>query len=189
MVWSLEAAKTRLGIEPDDLSKDVQIQTALDVALNVAEKYCNRFFLQRSETVKFYHTATRVFQFKRYPILEVSKGAENAKVHHTSGHVEFAHAIVREEMEFEYVGGYAVLPPDLEMALWMIFDNAYRELEPNASKGLSDGLKKLQITGVGSVDYGTSGSSSDGTGTSALVGGMIPLTATGILDLYRLPGA
>jgi len=187
MAWNLETAKTRLGIEPGDMSKDTQIQAAMDTALSLCEKYCDRFFLQASETETFYHTSTNVFQLKRFPIVSVSKGGDGAKVYQERGYLEFSRYVIEEEVEVEYLGGYSELPADLEMALWLAFDNTYKELAPGGG-GLSGGLKKLQITGVGSIDYGTSAASSGDSG-GGFVGGLIPISSIGILDLYRLPGA
>lgn len=181
MSWDITQAKLRLGIEADDTGKDNQITTAMDAALALAEKYCDRFFFQRSETTNFYHTKTATFQLKRFPITMVTKGAEAATVHHVAGIIEFDNTIISKKITFEYVGGFVELPADLELAFWGIFDNFYSQ----ATGGVSKAVRKLQITGVGSIDYGAGGTGSSGSGVPE---DLMTASSKSILDLYRLPG-
>lgn len=189
MTWDLVTAKAKIGLSPTDTTQDFLLQTSLDTALALAEKYCDRFFLQATESVKFYHTHYDKFQLRRYPIQVVNKVSEagDFKVHGTVGWLEFDRPVIAEELQIDYVGGYAVLPNDLELALWGIFDNVYANFTASGGATVSGSIKKLAITGVGSVDYDTSsGTTVNLTGG---FGGLIPAMGLAILELYRLESA
>ena len=45
MTWDISAGRIRAGLTAGDTSADTQIQVAMDQALSLAERYCDRFFM------------------------------------------------------------------------------------------------------------------------------------------------
>ena len=86
-----------------------------------------------------------------------------------------------------YSGGYKVLPPDLELALWAIFDAVW-SATPGAGKvgtATAGGvIKSLSAPDIGTVQFFDPNSSA-GSAAGGVMGGLIPASALGILDLYR----
>ena len=77
-----------------------------------------------------------------------------------------------------------MLPADLELALWMIFDQVWATL-PGGGAGTSaagQGIESITIPDVGTIRFGSGGASGAAGGAS----GVLPLSSTTILNLYRL---
>lgn len=187
MAFDLATARTRLTTSPGDAI----IQVGIDTAIAVAERYCDRNFLYKSETARFYYYTGEALHLPRYPIEQVASttGMNNAtyKVHHTSGQLEFAGQVHFEEATVTYAGGYRVLPADLELALWLIFDNVMASLDPAAGGASVGGVGA--ITSISVPDVGTIRMDVGGAAASAATGGaafgMIPAYSVALLDPYR----
>ena len=81
-------------------------------------------------------------------------------------------------IDVTYAGGYKILPPDLLLALWGIFDKVWA-----ASSGGAVGdriVNSIQIPDVGTVKYESPNAS------MAAPVGLIPATSVAMLDFYRL---
>jgi hypothetical protein len=186
-MFDLATANTRLGIT----GQDAQLQAALNISLAMAERYCDRKFMYAAETVKFYHFAGRTMFLPRYPIEQVFSTTglpSETKVHNRLGTVEFHGEQFIEDASISYAGGYKVLPEDLELALWMIFDQVWPSL--NATGGGSSlaagsgAITSISVPDVGTLRFDTGGqSNSAGGGLSAV--GLIPASSINLLDYYR----
>lgn len=197
MAFDLATAKAKLSIT--DNTQDVVLQASLDAALNLAEKYCDRLFMYATQRATFYHVDSERLQLRRFPVdQEIKFEPKGAKhhVHKIQGILILDSDRVHDEVHFDYSGGYKVLPPDLELALWQIFNSIW---QLNTSGGAGGGstpvasgaISRITLQDVGSISYntgGSSGSGAAGNGASRIAesGSPVPFTALSILDLYRL---
>ena len=169
MSFDLETAKNRLNIT--DASKDDEIQLALDTALSVAENYCDRKFMFESSVVEdFIFKTNESFAVERYPIDKINSSENESgqavtdnlyEIDQDAGLVRFAKGYPNQSFTVNYDGGYKVLPLDIELALWSIFDKIWAMTQSSTGGGVVvGGIESVAITGVGSVKY-SSGSSGD----------------------------
>ena len=191
MAFDLAAAKTRLNIT--DTAQDVVIQAALDASVAVAESYCKRKFMRASETNVFHWVDGVTLQFERYPINNVlairdtgngtaTSSMTNSKyyeVYNSAGQIRFSGHIFSKSLEVDTDAGYAVLPADLELALWLIFDGVWKSLNSSGGSVSSGGIASISVPDVGTIRYDTGSSSSGSTNA-----GLIPATGIAILDNY-----
>lgn len=181
MTWDISTGRLKAGLAAGDVSKDTLIQLSMAQALALAEQYCDRQFLYAADAITFYHTQAARYQVTRYPIEAVTTtNTGSYKVHKAGGWVEYDIVVIEEELKFNYTGGYKVLPADLELALWTIFDTVLGANEGAAVT--TGGIKSASLTGVGSVQFDVGGATTQSGGA---MGGMIPAVASSILDLYR----
>lgn len=182
-MFDLAAAKARLNIV--GTGQDVLLQASLDAALSLAEKYCDRFFMFASERAKFYHVRGNSLFLRRYPVTDLiamTPSGLKYKLHMVTGIVEFHSATSEEEIVIDYSGGYSVLPPDLELALWQIFDSVWNLGQAAGGGGLAAGaIQSVTLADVGTVRYATGAAAAD----AAAGASIIPAIAVNILDLYR----
>jgi hypothetical protein len=85
-----------------------------------------------------------------------------------------------------YTAGYQVLPADLEMALWQVFDTVWASMQPGGGGSSVSGgqaIKSVTLADVGTIhfDVGSSGNAQ----SSSAGWGFIPVLAQSILDRYR----
>ena len=169
MSFDLETAKNRLNIT--DASKDDEIQLALDTALSVAENYCDRKFMFETNVVEdFIYKTNESFAVERYPIDKINNGENESgqavqnnlyEIDVDAGLIKFQKGFPNQSFKVNYDGGYKVLPLDLELALWSIFDKIWAMTQSSTGGGVVvGGIESVAITGVGSVKY-SSGSSGD----------------------------
>lgn len=183
-MFDLATAKTRLGIT--GTTQDAAVQAALDVAVALAERYCDRKLAYGVDTVRFYHFSGDTMFLPRYPIVQVfaSTGLpDEVKVHHRLGTLEFHAATFIEEAEISYAGGYQVYPPDLEMSLWLMFDGIWPTMSGQGAAAAGGGAIKAIRSNGASIEYDTSSGASGGFASSGADG--LPIGATSVLDTYR----
>lgn len=152
-MFDLATAKIRLGITGN--AQDAQVQLALDTAMAVAERHCDRRFAYSSDVAKFYNFEGDTLFLPRYPLEAVffTRGLpETIKVHHRLGTVEIGAYFRADEIEVNYSGGYQTLPPDLELALWGVFDVLYPGV---AGQGAGGSIESVTIPDVGTIRYST----------------------------------
>lgn len=188
MTWDIVTARSRAGLVVGDTSQDAILTASMSATLGLIEDYCDRFFLHQRETVRFNHTGTSQIQLKRYPLDTIHSitPTHRHKVDNAGGWIEFHQYVFEEELTIDFEGGYVTLPAQLELAFWGVFDSVYTaQTSSGGGGGVSGGVKKLAITGVGSIDYDTGSSASSSSGGSGAWGGAIPPMAMAILNLYR----
>ena len=193
-MFDLATAKTRLGIV--GATQDVEIQAALDASLAIAEAYCKRQFTYAAEEAHYYHVEAGFLFVPRYPIEQViSVVRENGqsdvkyKVNKSSGFLDLHGRYSDEELSVTYAGGYKVLPDDLILALWGIFDVIW-PVASGQGGGTVGGIESVSLTGVGTVRFG-GGATSSGLGQTAtavsetISSGSMPNLSRNILQNYR----
>jgi hypothetical protein len=188
MTYVLADAKVRLGILAGDTTKDVDITNALNVALAVAENYCHRNFMFKAQTDTFYRNNTNVLQASRPPIATVVSlwrdgalvDASQYDVHNSAGEILLRSVVVGSTYTLKYTGGYNPLPADLEMALWLVFDEVWAGMQGGGVVGAGE-ISSITIPDVGTVRFSEGVQSGTPSGSAS---GMLSDPFT-ILAFYR----
>jgi hypothetical protein len=198
MTFLLADAKARKGILPADTTKDLILQVSLDTALALAETWCNRRFMYKAvELETFSYPFAQGLQLSRYPLESVASvtpvgqtaiGTDMYQAVLKTGQIKSLGWLSAKQIDVTYAGGYKVLPADLELALWMVFDAAWAAMPGGGGGGASsvDVIKRITLPDVGSIEMATNSASSSGGGAAGGAGGLLPLSAASILNLYRL---
>jgi hypothetical protein len=161
----------------------------MNAALGEAQRYCNRTFFYTQEEAEFIHFAADVAQISRYPLRQVLSVYADGNLiddkqyhtHNQEGKIIFDNRIVAHTLRVKYEGGYAQLPSELEIALWLIFDSMWAVLDVSSTMTSVGNIKTISVPDVGSITYADTsktGSTNDG--------GAIPGVARSILDLFRM---
>jgi len=192
-MFDLATAKARLGIAVVDTTKDTLLSGAISAALSIAENYCDRKFLYAAESQKFNHFHGATMSLIRYPLVNVTSVAKNGawvsgyKVISSTGQIEFDHPVRHDELTVQYTGGYTVLPDDLLLALWRIFDAIWSDMPGGgAAAGAAAGsqaISSIAIPDVGTIRFEASGAAG-GAGAGA-AGGLIDNVTAALLSFYR----
>lgn len=182
MAFDLATARVRIGLAANDTSKDALLTPALQAALFFAEKYCDRKFKSALESEEFIHFNECEVQLCRYPIASVGlvdrDGSSITNYHLDSklGRIVFDSRVTAHVLTIDYSGGYSVLPDDLEMALWRLFDTSWIIISGSTESG---GTVKAITSAGAKVEFDVS---------SAAIGasGISDPFAVSILDFYRV---
>jgi hypothetical protein len=190
-MFDLATAKTRLTIT--GTAQDALVQAALDAALDTVERYLNRKLMYAAEVASYYYTEGETLFLDRYPVEQVvsisqtSGGAaiSKYKLHKSFGTILFPGRVGSDQIDVSYAGGYRVLPADLEMALWSIFDGFWPTISGASGSSVAAGaIESITIPDVGTVRYNVSGGASSGAAASGS-GSPIYGAFYDILRLYR----
>jgi hypothetical protein len=188
MAWDIATATARV---PGG-SNATLIQTSFDTALAVAERYCNRNFMFTTEIATFTHSIGNKFQLSRYPVEKIISFTTDTGAAVTGFHSQDAVGLVvadasigAHQVSIGYAAGYRVLPADLELALWMIFDTIWAQVSSPSGGGAAGNISSVSIPDVGRISFDTGNSSSSGSGASGGAFGFIPATAVNLLEPYR----
>lgn len=184
MSLDLATAYTRSGLDQTPANDALQT-TALNVAIAVVENYLDRKFMYGSSAESFYYTHFRNYYLERYPIESISYVSPSGKfkIHHSLGKVEYPNFVCKDEVRFEYTGGYRVLPADLEEGIWRVFDDTLGGMGIGGGSASSSDISSVTIPDVGTVRYDTSSSSAGGDGATG--NGAIDLTTAALIDSYK----
>lgn len=191
----IERLRKRAGFPIDDASHDEDLELAGEQALMLCETFCDRFFEKKSQTEQIWRQSGH-FVVKRYPVESVTSITD------TNGAViDLARYGVQEEagiihriggaspFKIVYVGGYDPLPPDLEYAILGAFDAVWASTPGwgAAAGSIAEQVQKISVVGVGSIDFGTGGTTSGGSSGSSAESqpwGVLPVTVTSVLQRY-----
>ena len=174
MSWyEIEKLRVKAGLIPTDTSKDTELESAADVALSIAEGYCDRYFLKATQEETFVHILNRSVLLKRYPVESITTFDPKFRYHIDMpvGAILFDGNVFEHELKITYEGGYDPVPDDLELALMMIFEKVYSSSIAPMSSG--DSVKSAKIGDL-SITYGA------GEGSS-----FIPIESIYLLENYR----
>ena len=198
MAYDVATARARLGLT--DGAQDAAITTALNGALALAERYCDRAFYFKAETARFFRPTAPRLVLRRYPV-------ERVLSVYWSGVDEFLPYELQHEagivvlgcgwpcgpwpgtptLEVAYEGGYRALPADLELALWMTFDAVWLATPgAGAATGASaapGAVRSFAIDGM-SIAYAEAGKG-NASGHDGGAWGLMPASAIAALDPYR----
>jgi hypothetical protein len=193
-----DEATATARLDLTDPSKIALLQPALDAAQAIAERYCDRLFDEADETEEIIPVHLGAVQVKRYPIATVASitGAHSGvigekHIDKQAGVIYLDGGAASHEVSVTYHGGYRALPPDLELALWMIFDGIWPQFNlpvtggAATAPGTMGAISSISIPDVGRISFDTGNSSSSGAGTSGGAFGFIPATAVSLLEPYR----
>jgi len=189
MAFNQATAITRLGLTTPTADELAMIDSALLTSIQLAETFCDRGLAFRTDHVENHlcqHSNT--LSSWLYPIASItsvdtndSSAVPDYETDETNGVLFFKNSVYKLRLTTTITGGYQLDgggPPDLELALWAIFNAVWETLQAGGATASGD-VRKLSITGVGTVDYGAA---STGEASSS---GIIPSTAVLILDAYR----
>lgn len=189
MAYDLETARVRIGLAADDTSQDVIITSAMTAALSFAEKYCDRKFMRRLESEEFIHFNQCKVQLIRYPVESIGLvDADEAAltgwhIDKTDGRLVFDGRVNAHILTVDYMGGYAELPADLEMALWRLFDIAWSEIKGGSAATGTGQVKAISSAGA-KIEFAVSGSAGSG-GSLGGPNSVGSAFASSILDFYK----
>lgn len=201
-MFDIATAKTKLGIV--GTLQDVQLQAAIDTALAIAEKYCDRKFMYAAETASFYMVKAQSLKLYRYPVEKITSitdpsggttfGTDTYKANLNDGVLVFDGWHSAREIDVSYAGGYKTLPADLELALWDIFNSVWSATPGwgatvGAVAPASGAIKSITLPDVGKIDYDISGGAAAGSGAGSGAGGYITPVAVLLLDKYKAESA
>lgn len=212
MIWppTIETLRERIGLEPDDTSRDADLLLALDTALSHVEVYLDRKLALSDEEETFHHQRGEIL-LRRYPIASTSAisftGYDGSNLTLNSQlyvDIDYEKGIVYnitprgiDYVKVAYTGGYDNMPDALYWAIMAVFDAVWAGTPGfGGSTGaiVAEGdVKKISLVGIGTVELDTgssaSGGSGSGGGLAASPWGLIPATVISILDLYRRESA
>lgn len=202
MAYTLDAAKTRLGIDTQDTSQDDAIKACLAVAMSLAETYCDRGLEFKADVVdEFEHSMERVLRVYRYPIKEVKSidtidpVLQSSLQANSSIWLDKKAGMIKGlwwgyDVQVTYDGGFDPLPADLEYGLWLVFDAVWYstpgmgQVAGSSSEDAAGPVRSFTINGV-RIDYAAKTSSFASSGGSIDPYGIIPENAIAVLDKYR----
>lgn len=210
MLLDLATLKKRLGIPPEDTSKDTTISVVAAQAQALAENYCDRKF-DLEEDDETFIGVTLSFQVRRFPLEAVTAifAGSDLDAPPPSGNplatyqTDPAKGLVWPSrwgqnghwpvLRCQYRGGYVEAPPDLLWALTQIFDELWAAtpgggLEPGqGGGGAFDAVKRFSVVGAYSVELGSTGDAGGGSGSGGgdNAWGVLTPASTAVLDGYR----
>jgi len=192
-----DGATATARLDLTDPSKIALLQPALDAALAVAEAYCDRWFMEADEVETIIPVNNGALPVKRYPIQSIATltlahsvtSPAQRHIDKPAGVIYLDGGYASHEVDVAYKGGYAALPLDLEVALWMIFDGIWPQFNLPVTGGAAAAGSMGAITSISVPDVGTIRFDAGGAGASAGAGGgahgLIPAAAVALLEPYR----
>ena len=183
----MEDLRVRIGLEPDDTSRDAEIDAVKDTSFALMGNYCDRVFLLGTDVVEqFTHAVGMALALKRYPIDTVTSIVDQDDRAFTDYHIEpdtgVIHLDVRCAFHQAYVtftGGYDedALPGDLLVAFYAVFDQEWDIYEGGAVSSSGE-ISSVSVVDVGTIRYDTNASDSTGQGS------FLPDRAKSLLENY-----
>lgn len=177
----IEVLRVRIGLEPDDASRDADIDAAMAITLDMIEEYLDRKLLFEPDVEELFGPLRHIL-VRRWPIDAVTPivithydGMGSTTIYESTqfqtdrfnGIVHLCGYHQGFPLKIEYSGGLQEFPSSLEWAFLQVFDAIWAS-DP-AFGGSAGGdvwtegaIKKVSLVGIGSVDLGAS---SGGTGT------------------------
>jgi hypothetical protein len=177
------------AVERLALTDEKQIRIAgglIAAALAIAERFCDRKFDYVEDEVEDVIEVMSCLSLQHYPINKKMPVTIDATVISTG--IQSSAGLIRTKWlcpgtvyEVQYSGGYKVLPADLEIALWGIFDHLW-STTPGAAlaSGSTAGapIMRLSLPDAGLVQY------FDRRDTSGF-SGLIPEGSAALLETYK----
>jgi hypothetical protein len=206
--------RKRIGLQPNDPSRDADITAALEISLDLAETYLDRKLTKQADEEDFFGGST-AFLLHRWPVDRIS-GVDITAKFIGSPIIQYTWSTTGSESYFTvdwekgivftpsyargwpltitYRGGFDPLPNALLMALLQVFDSVWTSdpmLGGTAGGGIIQGsgaVKKVSLVGIGSVDLDVGATAVGGGGMGGYdegPWGLIPASAISILSRYR----
>lgn len=163
MSWiTLEQGKDRMGIDCTDPSRDKQVQSAIDYATALVEKWCERSF-QEGQNTDTYFPPEYVVYLSNWPVVtiddilydDVSQTDLTYKLDKSRGVLYFDTGLTTftgiDELKVAYTGGYNPVPQDLTDAVLDVAWARFQSADDDPSKGH---VKFERVDGFVSTSYG-----------------------------------
>lgn len=185
MTFNLATAYTRTGL-PQSPENDAMLTGVMSVSLAAAEQFLNRLIPFGLEQVEVIFQHGKSIQLSRFPVervISTSSGMGCYYLHNMTGMILFENHVQQGQIFITYEGGYRVFPADMELALWLGFDDFLAMAQ--GSGAASGDVESVTVTGVGTVRFATSGSSSR-SGTNDDSVSPLSETARALLYPYKL---
>jgi hypothetical protein len=189
MAFDLATAYLRTGLEPTP-ENEAALQFALSATLETVEKYLDRKLMYMADVHQFFYTHHQDFNLERYPVEKVDSivldGAPisiNYKVNSSSGMLKLDHYVFKRELEVTYSGGYKVIPADLELALWVLFEEMLPLAQGGSSSVSAGAIDSITVQDVGTIRFNTKNSGS-GSGAISSISGL-PDSVLSLINPYR----
>lgn len=186
----LEILRVRIGLDPDDTSKDAEITAAYLAALSWLEQYLDRFLEPGTFTETFTHVAANVISLKGYPvdgIINMSSDNTDPIHYHVearNGLIHFDGFLVAHELVVEY-DATPVLEGAMMLALLGLFDVVWGTFTSSAAEeSLGSGAIKAITSDGARVEFDVSSGASSSFGSIDPNSGM-PMAVAAMLQVYR----
>lgn len=184
-------AVSRLDLQ--DPAKVALVPLVIDSALAIAETYCDRSFMEQDTVETVVPVYGNTIKVRRFPIESVNTISSIHGGTVADYHVDKRAGVVYldgrgfwHEATISYKGGFSILPPDLEIALWLIFDAVW-SATPGAGKAFgattssgTGAIKSVSTPDAGSITY-----FDPTTSAASSAGAFLPADAVALLDPYR----
>lgn len=207
MAWDLDTAYARTGLTQSP-QNDALLTGTMAASLALVEMWLNRklAFATDVEAVAMAYLPNTL-TLRRYPLTKVTSVTyRNDQMDLPLGLPDFGNSfpgrfiaeadtgllyfpggLSKNEVLVSYEGGYEEFPSDLELALWLVFDQILPSMSGGDGGGSSLGaVESITVPDVGTVRFATSAAISAADGSA---GGdynpNIPLTAQALLNPYR----
>lgn len=180
MTIDLATAYKRTGLEENE-DNDAVLTATINVCLAAIEQYLDRKFLYGAQIDKFYYTKYAKYDLTRYPVEEIRSISPSFEyeVHHNSGVLVLPAHFVTRRLKIEYVGGYRVVPADLEQGFWITFDAVYGGQDPSYLAAGS--ISSITVPDVGTIRYSSDYAEDQSSGSY----GVIPVAAVNLITPYK----
>lgn len=202
---TIEELRVRVGLDPSDPSKDLELEAAASTTLGMLETYLDRKLPLALDTQVFFVNDPSIL-LRRWPVVldtvsmiwpigigsEPLNPVDSKYVDYERGIIFSKQVGVAFPVTVSWEGGFDVLPPDLMWAYWSAFDILWTS---SATWGGSAGggayagaAKRITLVGIGSVEFDTGSSGGSGSGSTSqdsVPWGIFPINVTTILDRYR----
>lgn len=195
MTITIEQLRVRVGLDSADATRDADIIAAQAIANNVLEGYLDRTLTEGQYTEEFVHCWNNHVSLKAYPLISIDSvaGAEPSRIfqhHHDSarGLLFFDGAVADHKMTVTYTGGYGAtypMPPALELALLLCFDQVWGTMNANADGVDGSGaiIKSISSDGANvQFDVSASGGALDSTYDDETG---LPVSVVGLVRPFR----
>jgi len=183
----IETLRERIGLDAADASRDDDIAAANAVAFALMANYCDRHFDEvLGGLMEYTHVSGESVSLPRYPVTQIISALDENGGDFTSYHLGVYTGIIHFDLHKQfhtllvtYDAGYAEgeFPADLLTAYYAIFDEQIVAIETGSTVAVTS-VESVTVADVGTVRYGSSGSSG---GTS----GFMPAISSSILDAYK----
>jgi hypothetical protein len=189
MAFDLATAYIRTGLQPTPENEAI-LQLTLDATLQSVEKYLDRKIMYLADVHQFFYTHEQDYNLERYPvekvdsiILDGTPISIQYKVHSSSGMLKLDHYVFKRELEVSYSGGYKILPADLELALWVLFEEMLPLVQGGSSSVSAGAIDSITVQDVGTIRFNTN-SGGSGSGAISSISGM-PDSVLALINHYR----
>lgn len=186
----MKLLRVRVGLGPDDTTKDTQIQTVYGVSFEWLETFLDRTLEPGTYTEVFTHWPMNILSLKGYPTTSIDSMLQpddelaytipGYHLEPANGLVHFDGLVAAHQLAVTYTCNPQVTGA-MSVALLMMFDSNWRLFEASASTEPTGALKVAVIDGM-RTEYDTSASSGSG-GIDPETG--LPEAIAGALRMYR----